>query len=310
MDGGFIPFAGGRLAGAVLPRGAALARLALDGAPVILGLPSAADYARPALWMGAVCGRVANRLGEARAAVDGRVWRLAANDGPHMLHGGPGGLSQRDWAVVAAGGDAVALAVESPDGDQGFPGALRVWAEWRILPPATLRLVLTAAADAPTPVNLCQHLYLNLDGGATVDGHRLTTAAARFLRTDAALIPTGAVAAVEGTPLDYRAPRPPGRHDATLILGRDPRAAPAFAARLESGGRAVEVWTTEPALHLYTGDHLPAGLPLAGGGATGPRGGLCLEAMRWTDAPNHAGFPGITLRPGQPWRQVTEFRFA
>ncbi|MFN6977339.1 MAG: aldose epimerase family protein [Gemmobacter sp.] len=302
-----IPFAAGRLAGMVVPHGAGLAALALDGAPVILGPPGGG---RPAerTWMGAICGRVANRLGHGRARVGGRIVHLAANEGPHMLHGGAQGLSQQDWAVLADGPAAVTLSLVSAAGAMGFPGTLTVTATWALVPPATLRLTLTAASDAETPVNLCQHVYVNLDGAPTIDAHRLIHAARRWLPTDDAGIPTGAVAPVRGTPLDYAAPRPVGSHDATLILADARRDAPAFAARVEAGGRAVELWTTEPALHLYTGEHLPEGLALEGR-CGGPRAGLCLEAMGWTDAPNHPHFPSITLAPGAPWRQITEFRF-
>ncbi|MFN3644356.1 MAG: aldose epimerase family protein [Gemmobacter sp.] len=302
-----IPIAAGRLAGVVVPRGAGLSALALDGAPVILGAPDAGPPAART-WMGAICGRVANRLGNGRARIGGRIVRLVSNAGPHMLHGGAEGLSQQDWAVVAAGKAAVTLCCVSAPGAMGFPGTLSVTADWALVPPSTLRLTLTAASDAETPVNLCQHLYLNLDGAPTIDAHRLMHAADRWLPTDDAGIPTGVVASVRGTPLDYAAPRPVGAHDATLILAEARRDAPAFAARLEAGGRAVELWTTEPALHLYTGEHLPAGLALEGRRG-GPRAGLCLEAMGWTDAPNHPHFPSITLAPGAPWRQITEFRF-
>jgi aldose 1-epimerase len=282
----------GRLAATVWPHGATLARLRLDGVPVVV---EPAEPGGPS-WVNAICGRVANRLGQARAG----GLRLRPNEGPHLLHGGDPGLSHRDWTVEAATPDGVRLAVVSPAGEAGFPGTLDVRAHWALTPPATLTLTLTARTDAAGPVNLCQHIYFNLAGGGTVDGHRLMTVAGRYLATDAALIPTGAVLSVEGTPLDYRAPRPVGAHDATLILGTARRAAPAFAARLEAAGRSVEVWTTEPALHLYTGEHL-LGMP---------RGGLCLEAMGWTDAPNHRHFPSVTLEPGRTYRQVTEFRFA
>jgi aldose 1-epimerase len=292
MDAAPVPLSAGRLTATVWPHGATLARLALDGVPVV------AEPAAPggAGWVNAICGRVANRLGQARAG----ALRLVPNDGPHILHGGHPGLSHCDWRVVAAAADRVRLAVTSPAGEAGFPGTLDVTADWALSTPATLTLTLTARTDAAGPVNLCQHIYFNLAGGGTVDGHRLTTAAGRFLVTDAGLIPTGAVRSVEGTPLDYRAPRAVGAHDATLILGTARRAAPAFAARAEAAGRAVEVWTTEPALHLYTGEHLPGA----------PRGGLCLEAMGWTDAPNHRHFPPIILAPGETYRQVTQFRFA
>jgi aldose 1-epimerase len=284
--------AAGRLTATVWPHGATLARLALDGVPVVV---EPAAPGGPG-WINAICGRVANRLGQARAG----ALRLVPNDLPHILHGGHPGLSHRDWRVAVAAADRVRLAVVSPAGEAGFPGTLDVTADWVLAAPAVLTLTLTARVDAAGPVNLCQHLYLNLAGGGTVDGHRLMTVAGRYLATDAALIPTGAVLSVEGTPLDYRAPRPVGAHDATLILGTRRRAAPAFAARLEAAGRSVEVWTTEPALHLYTGEHLPGA----------PRGGLCLEAMGWTDAPNHRHFPSVTLEPGRTYRQVTQFRFA
>ncbi len=175
----------GPLRACVSPFGATLVDLRLgDGPPLVLGFPTRAEYADGRTWAGAVVGRVANRIGHAAAPCDGAMLRFAPNDGPHLLHGGALGLSHRDWRVIAAQSDRLTLEAVSAAGEGGFPGMLTVRADYALLPPATLRLTLTAVTDAPTLVNLTHHPYFNLTGAATIDDHSLILAADRYLPVD------------------------------------------------------------------------------------------------------------------------------
>jgi len=314
-----VRIAAGALTADVLSWGAVLRDLRLDGVdwPLSLGFERFEDYPDHSPHFGAVCGRVANRIGGARFTLDGRTHRLEhAAGADYQLHGGPiAGFGVRPWRVAATASDAVTLTLDSPDGDGGYPGALTATCVYRVAPPATLVVELTATADAPTVVNLAQHSYWNLDGTEDVRGHRLTIAADAITETDARLVPTGRLRPVAGTPWDFRSGRLIGApdavaYDANFALAEARADAPRFAARLEGArGVAMEVWTTEPGLQLY--DAATMSIPVSGleGRVYGPQAGLCLEAQAWPDAPNRPEFPSIVLRPGETYRQITELRF-
>jgi aldose 1-epimerase len=177
-----------------------------------------------------------------------------------------------------------------------------------------LRIALSAVTDAPTIVNLATHSYFNLAGDGDILDHRLQIPAETYLPTDAALIPSGELASVTGTGFDFRTLRavrqadaPPQRYDNTLVLGT-PQQDPRRAARLECAGIAMELWSTEPGVQLYDSGSMRT---IAGrdGCTYGPHSGLCLEPQRFPDSPNRPGFTDCTLRPGETYRQITEYRF-
>lgn len=305
-------------AASVIAFGASLMRFRAPGPagprPVVLGFARPADYPSQTAHLGAIAGRVANRVAHGRFTLDGRTHALDRNENArHHLHGGTRGFGCRDWSLRALGPDAVRAALVSPHGDMGYPGEARVGVTYRLRAPATLAIEMEARVDAPCPVNLAAHPYFNLaDAGASrIDDHRLWIAAARYTPADAQAIPTGAIAPVAGTPYDFRAPRPVGTAalDANLVLDKAPGAFDR-AARLESpaGDLALEVWTDRPGLQLYTGDHLATPPVGPGGRAFAPRAGLCLEPQHFPDSPNRPAFPSCTLRPGEVYRQRTELR--
>ncbi len=290
-------------------------RIPVDGTmrELVLGFRDFADYPAKSPFFGATVGRYANRIGNGRFELDGRVFELSRNQaGRHTLHGGTDSLAFRVWeGELLPHGDGVRLSIRSPDGDQGFPGALDVTVVYR-LHGTVLRIEMEARTDAPTPVNLAHHSYWNLDGGGTVDGHRLQLEADFFLPVDDDTVPTGEILRVAGTPLDFRSPR---RLDAAgepvfdhclAVRGRGFRR----VARLESsdGRVAMELFADQPGVQLYTGFKLDV---TAGDGTRfGPRSGLCLETQNFPDAPNRSHFPDPVLRPGGVYRHVMEHRFA
>lgn len=297
-------------------------------ANVVLGLDSLEEYLKQGAYLGATIGRYAGRIRDARFALDGRTYRLHANDGRNHLHGGLVGFSHRAWWGEAfAEPDAVGVRLhrESPDGEEGYPGRLRCTVEIRLTRENELRFDLEAETDRPTPVSLTHHGYFNLLGRGDVLGHELSVDADRYAPIDEERVPTGELAPVEGTPFDFRSGRRIGaqlaRVDPQLDFGRHGydhsfalgagRAADVAAARLvePESGRTMELFTTEPALQLYTGNNLrgPSGGRLRS--AFGRYGGLCLEAQRFPNAPAEPAFPSAILRPGDTYRQRTRYRF-
>lgn len=303
--------AGGLLA-MVLTWGARLQDLRLAGTPwpLVLGSPTLAGYLGPMAYVGAVVGPVANRLAGAEAVVAGQHHRLVANEaGRTTLHGGPRGTHARGWRIVAAEPAAVRLALDLPDGDEGFPGNRRLSAEYRLEPPATLTLTLRATTDRPTLINLAPHPYWNLDGGPDIAGHRLRVAADRWTPTDPALIPTGAVDPVAGTPIDFRTGRglDAARDlDLNLCLADGARGLTEVAELAGAKGLRLTLATTEPGLQLHDAGRM-ATAPAIGltGEPYGPRAGIALEPQHWPDACHHPGFPPILLNPGEERVQIT-----
>ena len=313
-----VRIAAGGLSARILTWGAVVRDLRLEGAPhpLTLGYERIGDYLDHGAHFGAVAGRCANRIAHGRFTLDGAAHQLELKPGAaHHLHGGDAAqFGRRPWEIAALTPDSVTLTLRSPDGDGGYPGAVAATCVYRLAPPATLVVALSAVTDAPTLVNLAHHSYFNLDGDADVRGHRLTVAADRYTPTDEDLIPLG-VAPVDGTPFDFRAGRLVGAPDAppydvNLCLADARAPEPRFAARLEGArGVAMEVWTTEPGVQFFNAPRMA--IPVAGleGRRYGAQAGLCLEPQVWPDAINHSDFPSAVLRPGETYRQRSEFRF-
>ncbi|MGB3391161.1 MAG: aldose epimerase family protein [Pseudaminobacter sp.] len=315
--------AAGGLSAKVLSWGAVVQDLRLSGhdAPLVLGFEHCGAYFSDTAYFGAIVGRSANRIRDGRFALDGKSYRIDPDHpGTHGLHGGSGGFSRRLWQVADHGADFVTLALRDPDGTMGFPGTLDLQCTYRLRAPATLSLELTAVCDAPTLCNLAHHSYFNLDDGGSGDiiDHQLTIAADAYLPVDEALIPIGAVQPVKGTLLDFRQARKlrmatDGQqfsydHNFCLAAGRGQLRQAAWAKGVASGVE-MEVWTTEPGLQLYIGQHVAPDAPGLGGRRYRAFSGFCLEPQVWPDSPNQPCFPQAILRPGETYRQVTEYRF-
>lgn len=291
---------------------------------VLLGFDRA-DQILKAGSFGAVLGRYANRIARGRFSIDGQSYQLSVNDPPNTLHGGKLAFSKSFWTLAERSTTSATWTLESPDGDQGFPGTLRAKATYT-LEGAALRLVLEASVDRPCPVNLSAHPYFNLAGRAALDchDHEVQVFAAAYLPTDATQIPTGELAPVEGTPFDFRRPVRIGdriRDDAAQLMvarGYDhcfvldgPANAMRRAARVTHprSGRVLEVETDLPGLQVYTGNSLDGSL-IGHGGTYRQTAGLALEAQHFPDAPNQPSFPPTVLRPGSTLRATILYRFA
>lgn len=314
-----LTIAGGGLTARILTFGAVVQDLRLAGhdAPLVLGFGTLSRYLDHSVYFGAIVGRYANRIGGARFVLDGERFDTDANDNGSTLHGGCAGLDRRVWRVAASGADFVTLTIRDPDGAMGFPGNLDIACTYRLKPSATLAVELVATTDRPTLCNLAHHSYFNLDDGGRGDisGHRLSIAAAAYLPVDARRVPTGAVLPVEGTAFDFGLARPirlpggEGRYDHNFCLSaaRGPLRQAAWAQGLASG-IAMEVWTTEPGLQFFSGDFSRRAVPGLDGIVYAPGAGFCLEPQIWPDAPNRPYFPQAVLRPGEEYRQVSEYR--
>jgi aldose 1-epimerase len=313
--------AGGEVEVSIITYGAAVQSvLAPDRAGrrtnVALGFAALRDYAaRTGHYFGATVGRYANRIAAGRFVLDGVAHELSRNDGGNCLHGGAGGFDSRVWDVLEASNGVLTLAYASPDGEMGFPGDLATRVQYR-LDGADLRIDYRATTSAPTVVNLTNHTCWNLagEGSGSVADHILQLDASSFTPVDRQLIPTGEVAAVAGTPFDFRAPIAVGArgrgYDVNFALDRR-NGSLAHAARVTdaSSGRTLDVLTTEPGIQLYTGDHLDGALRGTSGRAYRKGDCIALETQHFPDSPNHPGFPSTELRPHETFESTTVYRF-
>lgn len=306
------------LTASIITLGASLQDLRLKDIahPLVLGYPQLAPYLDEGRYFGAIVGRYANRIGHARAMLDGQTLHLDRNQNDrHILHGGSDGSGTRNWILAEQTPDSVTLADLMPDGHMGFPGTMLVRATYRILPGPTLALTILATSDAVTLCNFAQHSYFNLDGRDTVAEHRLSVPAKTYLPVDADMIPLGPPAPVRGTALDFRHPQRLGDRlngptiDHNLCLAPARHTTPRRAAVLQAGGLSMILRSTEPGLQVYTANHLGPGAPGLAGRPYGRHAGIALESQIWPDAPNRPDYPVARLEPGQLYRQLTTMRF-
>ena len=264
---------GGGLTAKVISWGAALQDLRLDGhaAPLVLGFETFAPYPEHSPYFGAIAGRFANRIGQARFEIDGRAYKTDPNFlGAHTLHGGAAGVGKRVWTIAEARDDAVTLIYRARDGEMGFPGNLDIACVYRVAPDGRLIVELSAETDAPTLCSLAHHSYFNLeDGGRTAAlDHQLRIDAGAYLPVDDQLIPTGIVQPVDGSDFDFRTARairdrdgrPGYDHNFCLAAARG-ALRPAVEARAARSGVVMEVWTTEPGVQFYDGARVGRDLP-------------------------------------------------
>jgi aldose 1-epimerase len=299
-------------------------------ADVTLGYDTLAEYERDKSYLGSLVGRYANRIRAGRFSLDGREYTLAQNAGGNHLHGGGRGFNKAVWKIepFEDGADVgVVLEHVSPDGDENYPGTLRVQVSYRLTARAELQIDFFATTDAATPVNLTQHAYFNLAGTGLGDilGHQLELNASRFTPVDATLIPTGELRNVRETPFDFSTAeaigarieagdeqlRLAGGYDHNFVLDRQGAGELALAARLTEpvSGRGIDIHTTEPGIQFYTGNFLDGTVAGKGGIPHRYRSGLALETQHFPNSPNEPSFPSTILRPGAEHRSRTVYHF-
>ena len=291
---------------------------------VALGFDQLDPYLTRKGYFGATVGRVANRIAHGKFVLDGRTYSLATNNGPNHLHGGILGFSWLVWrAEVLAGleGPSVAFHLASPDGNEGYPGALEVTVTYTLTNGGELRLDYRATTSEPTPINLTNHSYWNLAGSGTILEHEVTLNADRYTPADDTSIPTGIIAPVAGSPMDFTRPLPIGRNIGQLTntpQGYDhnwvingPGDALTWAAKVTEPktGRTMEVLTDQPGVQFYTGNYLNGAATGKGGTVYARHTGFCLETQHFPDSVNHPNFPSTILRPGEVFRSTTIHRF-
>lgn len=289
---------------------------------VILGFDSLGGYLQKTNpYFGAIVGRYANRIANAKFTIDGKQYTLAPNDHGNTLHGGLKGFDKVIWAVDQVNDSSLALSYTSPDGEEGFPGSLTVKVVYTVTGEDGLKIDYTAQTDKKTPVNLTNHAYFNLSAGkdSTILKEELTLHASKYTPVNAGLIPTGQLAPVQHTPMDFTKAKKVGKdidqvkggYDHNFVIDKkDSGMALAASVYDEGSGRFMEVWTTQPGIQFYTGNFLDGTLTGRDGKKIVQHGALCLETQHFPDSPNQPSFPGAILDPGQTYHHTTIYKFS
>ncbi|OQP66187.1 aldose epimerase family protein [Niastella populi] len=291
---------------------------------VVVGMESLDEYLKKPPYFGAIIGRYGNRIGDAKFKLDGKTYTLAANNGKNNLHGGNKGFDKVVWDATPAADSTPSLTLSylSKDGEEGFPGNLKVTVVYTLTDADELNIEYTAETDKATPVNLTNHSYFNLTGSTenTILNHTLQIAADHFTPVDTTLIPTGEIKAVKGTVFDFTTPHvigaridsvpgaAPGGYDHNWVLNRTDSSLQLVATLSDTtSGRKLEVYTTEPGIQFYSGNFLD-GTFSSGGKPVKFRTALCLETQHFPDSPNKPKFPSTILKPGEKYHTVTKYK--
>jgi aldose 1-epimerase len=300
-------------------------------ADIVLGLRNLHDYETLSAHYGAITGRYANRIANARFSLNGQTYHLIANNGANTLHGGPNALDKQVWTVEPAqvsNGVAATLSYVSKDGEQNFPGTLTTHVTYTLTDDNELRIDYQASTDKDTVVNFTNHSYFNLagNGSGSVESQMLLINADRYTPTGPDQIPTGELVPVQGTPFDFRQMMPIGSrlhsadqqmvyargYDHNFVLNKRAGETISFAARAYDlrSGRVIDCFTSEPGLQVYTSNYLNGSVVGSSGTTYRQTEGFTLETQHFPDSPNLPGFPSTELKPGQEFRSTTIFRFA
>ena len=303
-------------------------------ADVVLGRPSAQDYVERTQYFGCTVGRCANRIAGGKFTIDGKEYTIATNNGPNHLHGGIQGFDKVVWngdAMMTASGPSVTFTYRSKDGEEGYPGNVDTKVVYTLNQMNELVVNMSATTDAPTVVNLAHHTYWNLAGHGSGDilGHMLQIPAKSYTPVDATLIPTGEIAPVANTPLDFTIMKTvgqdfaklpasegnPGGYDHNFVLDQSPKNDGMWLSAIlhePKSGRTMEVWSNQAGIQFYTGNFLD-GVPGKDGAVYAKNGALCLETQAFPDSINKQGKPGWTnviLKPGATYTHKMIFRFS
>jgi aldose 1-epimerase len=288
--------------------GARLVSLIIDGIDVVMGGGTDTEFLTGDWTTGIVCGRHAGRITHSTFEIDGVVHKVSPTFGAHQLHGGPDNFGLRHWdhAVIDNG---IRFSLVSPDGDQGFPGELKVTADY-VLKDNVLSLAMKAMTTKPTVINLTNHGYWNLIGGKSAFEHEMSIDADRYVVLNDLLLPSGELRAVAGNPFDFREPRLVGENydNCWALTGQRGTLRRGLTLRDPSSGRTMEVWTTEAGMQMYTCFHWNGKFP----GKRGPLHqyeAIAIEPQNFPDACNHKNFPNSIVRPRETYKNRMEWRF-
>ena len=293
---------------------------------VVLGYDSLSGYRQPNNpYFGCLVGRYGNRIANAKFTLDGKEYKLAANNNGNTLHGGVKGFDKRVWKASDINTDSVSsikFAYDSKDMEEGYPGNLHTEVVYTLTKDNELKIEYTATTDKATPVNLTNHCYFNLSAGtdSTILDHELMLRASQFTPVNDQLIPTGRIDTVKGNAMDFTAAKKIGKDIAQVAGGYDhnwvfqkPENRFDLVASLyhPPSGRYMEVRTTEPGIQFYSGNFLDGTLKNTRGGAKYVKhAGLCLETQHFPDSPNQPSFPNTILKPGETYQQITVYKFS
>jgi len=290
---------------------------------VVLGFDELTSYLRGHPYFGTITGRYAGRIAGGRFDLDGHTYELARNDGDNHLHGGLRGFDKVVWEAATRKDPthvSLILSYLSPHMEEGYPGNLKVRVIYTLMEDNVLEITYEAETDRPTVLNLTNHSYFNLeDPSGDILGHVATIHADRMLEARDDLNPTGRIIEVEGTPYDFREPKPFGRdiartgmgYDLCYVLENDARSPhPCASVYSPLSGIVLEVETTQPGVQLYTANFLDGSLRGKGGVAYAKHAAFCLETQHYPDTPHHPHFPSVRLDPGDRYQQTTFFRFS
>lgn len=289
---------------------------------VVLGFDSLSHYFNRRFF-GSVVGRFSNRIANAKFSIDGIPYQLAANNGPNHIHGGVNAFDKMVWTAKemnTTAGPALQLSYLSKDGEEGYPGNVNVSVTYTLTQDNGLRIDYEASTDKATPVNLTNHSYFNLGAGQTQDvrGHQIAIQADEYTVMDEALIPTGEIRSVQGSPLDFRSAASIGERidqlekgfDHNYVFRKNPGELGLVATVFEPvTGRLMEVFTTKPGVQFYV-PNWQKGFAGKGGLTYQGNGGFCLETQFFPDSPNQPNFPNSILRPGETYRHSTIYKFS
>jgi aldose 1-epimerase len=300
---------------------------------VALGFDNLNDYVKKSPYFGAIIGRYANRIAKGTFTLDGVTYHVPINNGPNSLHGGIKGFDKRIWQATPMQKDdsvGLKLTYTSKDGEEGYPGTLAVQVTYTLTNDNAIRIQYLASTDKPTVINLTNHTYFNLagEGSGTVYDQVMKLNAGRFTPVDSTLIPTGEIATVKGTPLDFTRPTPIGQnirvagqqilygqgYDFNWIIDRPSPGDHSLVLAARSSnprtGLTLDTYTTEPGVQLYTGNFLDGTLVGTSGRTYRQGDAFTLETQHYPDSPNHPNFPSTVLRPGQQFDSTTVYKFS
>ena len=288
---------------------------------IVLGFDELAGYLAKPPYFGATVGRYGNRIAKGKFTLDGKTYTLATNNGQNALHGGLKGFDKVVWDVAPldSANPSLTLQYLSKDGEEGYPGNLKVSVQFTLSDDNELTIDYNAETDKATPVNLTNHSYWNLTGDVknTILNHSLKIDADKYTPVDTTLIPTGELKPVKGTPFDFTEPHTvgerisavPGGYDHNWVLNHKMGTMDLVATLTEpTTGRKLEVYTTEPGLQFYSGNFLDGTIKTSQGTPIQKHAALCLETQHFPDSPNRSNFPSTILKPGEKYHTTTKYK--